>query len=557
MFSEAQTTLLRDRGAVKMKTVLLLDHLSMAGWQRRVLEHASDEIELVLVISCRNTRTRRRVFRHALYYLTALVTLRGGLTRRERFEALGIPTVEFDAEADGGWQRLPRHVEEAVLATGADVVVKFGMSLLRVPDACLGFPPILSFHHGDPREFRGRPAGFFEVLQGAATSGVIVQSISSRLDGGAVWAECRVRVTPWSYRRTLHALYERSESLLSGAIRSLARGQSIEVRSLGPVFTLPGNATVLRFWLFLAGRRVRHLAYGAFVEKRWGVGLHPSFVLAGDAIVDIGSIQRAAVPSGYSFLADPFPGLGRSVIRAEGLSRRTRLGEIVELDARDLEFRGTVLRGGHFSYPFAVALEEREILVPEVAGHMPVSWFEETADGWAERPFVGLEAHRIVDPTLLFHLDRWYLFGGLVGSEGDELYLFHASRIEGPFHAHPSNPIVVDPTRARMGGGLALEGGRLLRFGQDCSRAYGDGLSICLIESLSPTEYQEAVVGTVRCTGAKGPHTLNRMGDGFVLDFYQERLAPFAWFGRLRSKLAQFEPDDGLGGSAAAIATRS
>ena len=558
MHIDAQTTLGRNPGDPRMKAVLLLDDISIAGWQRRALEHASREVEITLVISCRNTRTRKRVFRHALYYLTALATLRGGLAKRERFEVGRIPVIEFDAEAEGGWQRLPGHIEEAVVASGAGVVVKFGMSLLRVPDANRGFPPILSFHHGDPREFRGRPAGFFEVLQGAATSGVIVQSITNRLDGGAVLAECRVRVTPWSYRRTLQALYERSESLLSGAVRSVVSGARIEVRSLGPVFTLPGNMTVLRFWLLLAVRQARRLAYGAFVEKRWSIGLHPSFVLDGEATLDVGSIQRAAVPSGYSFLADPFPGSDQSVVRAEGLSRRTRLGEIVELDVRDLEFRRAVLRGGHFSYPFSVVVDERELLVPEVAGHLPASWFEETVDGWVSRPFEGLEDRRIVDPTILFHLDRWYLFCGLVGSEGDELHLFHAPRIEGPFHTHPRNPIVVDPTRARMGGSLVSEGGRLLRLGQDCSRAYGDGLTICSIESLSPTEYRETVVGSVRCRGAKGPHTLNRIGDDFVLDFYLERPASFAWLGRLRAKWARSMPDDEARGTQrAAIATHS
>ena len=109
-----------------------------------------------------------------------------------------------------------------------------------------------------------------------------------------------------------------------------------------------------------------------------------------------------------------------------------------------------------------------------------------------------------------------------------------------------------------MGGSLVSEGGRLLRLGQDCSRAYGDGLTICSIESLSPTEYRETVVGSVRCRGAKGPHTLNRIGDDFVLDFYLERPASFAWLGRLRAKWARSMPDDEARGTQrAAIATHS
>ena len=33
------------------------------------------------------------------------------------------------------------------------------MNLLRI-DENLKLPPILSFHHGDPSKYRGRPAGF-------------------------------------------------------------------------------------------------------------------------------------------------------------------------------------------------------------------------------------------------------------------------------------------------------------------------------------------------------------------------------------------------------------
>lgn len=526
-------------GHPRTAAVLLLDDLSIARWQRRALAHESCHVEIALIISCRNTRTKKRPLRHGLYYLTALATLRGGLAHRDRFESDGVPVLEFDADSEGGWQRLPRHVEEAIVASGASVVIKFGMSLLRVPVDNDSFPPVLSFHHGDPREFRGRPAGFFEILQGASTAGVIVQSITNRLDAGDVWAECRVRIIPWSYRRTLHQLYARSESLLGHALRGLSTGERVEVHSVGPVFTLPDNGTVVRFWLLLGVRRVRRLVYGAFVEKRWNVGIHPSFRLIGAARLDPLSLQQAEIPSRYSFLADPFPNGDQALVRAEAFNRRTGRGEIVELEGSRLRFKRVLLQGGHFSYPFTVTVDERELIIPETAQHLPASWFEETAVGWINRPLAGLEDSRIVDPTLVYHGDGWFLFCGLAGTEGDELHLFHAAEIDGVFEPHPLNPIVVDPTRARMGGALLRDGDLLIRLGQDCSRSYGDGLSVCAIESLTPYEYREVVVGSVRFHGLKGPHTLNRIGDDFVVDFYREQLSPFAWWGRGRAAVSR------------------
>ena len=42
---------------------------------------------------------------------------------------------------------------------------------------------ILSFHHGDPEKYRGRPAGFYEVLNKEERLGFIVQKLRFALSG--------------------------------------------------------------------------------------------------------------------------------------------------------------------------------------------------------------------------------------------------------------------------------------------------------------------------------------------------------------------------------------
>lgn len=519
-----------------MKAILIVDDRSVAIWQLRALQYAQGQLDVALILSCENTRTQVRWIRHALYYVMAVLRRRR-LAARQLVKVGTTPLMSFRAESDGLWQRLPSDVESVIRASGAQVVVKFGMSLLRVPNGASDFPPILSFHHGDPRRFRGRPAGFYEVLTGEATAGVIVQSLSNRLDGGVVWAECNTRVIPWSYRRTLDGLLASSECLLSAALRNLERGKGTVLEDLGPLFRLPSNRLVVRFWFLLLRRRVRRLAYGLFCEKRWNIGVLPSFDLRSDYDFQRTSVRAAVVPSEYVFLADPFPSQDESVIRAEALSRRTRVGEIVELDAKTLEYRRSVLRGGHFSYPFSLGVGEREVVIPETAQHLPASMFEESADGWNWSSIRGLEGLRVIDPTCCFHEGKWFLFCGLSGREDSELHVFVSSQFDGPFRAHALNPIVVDPTRARMGGRLLRQGGELMRIGQDCSRGYGNGITVCLVKSLSVDEYDEEVIGAVRCSGAKGPHTLNQLGDGFVVDFYSEHFSPLAWSARVAGRL--------------------
>ena len=72
-----------------------------------------------------------------------------------------------------------------------DVVIKLGMNLHRDPDDLPARYGVLSFHHGDPSEYRGRPAGFYEVLAGADHIAAIVQRIGNKLDAGKVLAYAR------------------------------------------------------------------------------------------------------------------------------------------------------------------------------------------------------------------------------------------------------------------------------------------------------------------------------------------------------------------------------
>jgi methionyl-tRNA formyltransferase len=53
------------------------------------------------------------------------------------------------------------------------------------------------------QQFRGRPAGYYEVLTNADHVGAIVQRLSNVLDAGDVLAYGAVQVHPHSYRHTL------------------------------------------------------------------------------------------------------------------------------------------------------------------------------------------------------------------------------------------------------------------------------------------------------------------------------------------------------------------
>ncbi len=66
----------------------------------------------------------------------------------------------------------------------SDVVVNFEHEILR---GRILFEPkygILSFHSGDVRKYRGRPAAFWQFINGENEIGVTLQRLTDDLDGG-------------------------------------------------------------------------------------------------------------------------------------------------------------------------------------------------------------------------------------------------------------------------------------------------------------------------------------------------------------------------------------
>jgi hypothetical protein len=88
-----------------------------------------------------------------------------------------------------------------------------------------------------------------------------------------------------------------------------------------------------------------------------------------------------------------------------------------------------------------------------------------------------------------------------------------------------------------MGGSLLRYGGRLYRLGQDFRSGYGDGLFAFEIEALSADDYRERLLGSLRFTKVRGPHTLNVEGDRLLFDWYEDRFSPLAGPRRLLAKL--------------------
>lgn len=522
--------------AIMLKAALILDHNKLTRWQQRALDAAADQLDIRLVLSCTNTRNKRQYGKHFLYYVLNYVSLKNFLTTRVEFLPRGIPVVEFASVYEGSWQTVPAEVSAQLAAHGIEVVIKFGMALLRV-DSCLEKFPILSFHHGDPAQFRGRPAGFYELLQKHPSVGTIVQAISNKLDAGRIWALCHSKAYYHSYKKTALGFYSNSRFLLRKALVNLQANTPIETPTEGANYRLPGNLLVARFLWLLFWRKCSRLIYGGFFEKRWNVVVYRNRDILDSGPLRTGVGQIAKPARIYNFLADPFFSGDGQRIRVEALGAATGLGDIVELDARDLQPRAVLLHGAHYSYPVSIVEDGIELLVPEVASHSSPCVYRAPFDAKSKMVLKGLEPLRIVDGTLFKKDNVFYFFCGHQSNAADCLQLYYASALDGEFLPHPLNPIVIDPSRARMGGRILARDGKLFRLGQNNCFSYGNGLAVCEITRLSPSEYEEKVVGRIAFEDACGPHTLDTFRNDCVLDFYSDRFSVLAGYRRLAPRI--------------------
>ncbi len=242
---------------------------------------------------------------------------------------------------------------------------------------------------------------------------------------------------------------------------------------------------------------------------------------------------RALIAPGRNYWADPFlvESGGRCLLFVEEFVDVRKKGVIACLE---LQEDGSALDLGivleepfHLSYPqvfcwrevwyMTVEAEESGKVILYRAVDFPHGWSQVTdlVHGWP-----------CVDPTLYRQDGHWYLFTNISeggGNPSDELFLFVADALEGPYRPHPANPLLADVRRSRPAGQLFHREGRLYRPAQCCAPTYGAAVIFNEVLVLDPEHYRERQVSRLDPTwdpNLDGCHTFNAAGGKQVLDVH-------------------------------------
>ena len=204
-----------------------------------------------------------------------------------------------------------------------------------------------------------------------------------------------------------------------------------------------------------------------------------------------------------SFVADPF--MVRDTkgwhLFLEWKNLTTGLGEIGYAHASDerLKWRwqGSVLKEPfHLSYPLVFPWDGHWYMTPETlkAGAIRLYRADPFPHRWVY--YRDLIPGSFADPTPFRHDDRWWLFACAKPFTHDQLVLYSAENLLGPWLPHPANPIVDGSARFGRPAGrvIYVKGKGLIRFAQDCREIYGHQVNALSMDELTTTTYRESEI---------------------------------------------------------------
>jgi hypothetical protein len=520
-----------------------VDSQSISKWQNLAIENCSDLIEINTIILCANTKTKKRPLKNALYYLLNIISIRNSQTQTVPWSQLisgDCKLINFECQQSGIWQSIDDSTKSEIGNQSLDLIIKFGMNLLKDPQDIPSKFGVLSYHHGDPSEFRGRPSGFYELIEEANHIGAVVQQLSNHLDAGIIRSFGKYRITSHSYRRTLESLFANSASLLRLAILNCINSEKIDLTTTGRNYRLPSNKTVAQFVLLLAQRKIKRFIFGLFGRREWKIAETSPLSFETLEPTQIINLFNPINPSQEnSFIADPFI-LPNGDLIFEAAKRNSELGQLMTLSDGRMSLIDTspIGRDKHLSFPFVIQTNNRWFIMPEMAQN-GAQLLCELHDNTIIKThkMVGLESERLIDPVLLNRNGTWWLFAGKVGNEFDHLFAWSSSDLFGPYKPHQHNPVVLDPSRARNAGGFINFGAELYRLGQNNCQEYGDGVTVCRVLQLDDNVYKEQPIARLALKELHGPHTFSTNGQKAYVDYYETVFDPLVWLTRIKSRI--------------------
>lgn len=436
-----------------------------------------------------------------------------------------------------------------IKSANLDFILRFGFNIIRGGILDAAKYGVWSFHHDDEQKYRGGPPGFWPVYNNDPVSGAIMQRLTERLDAGIVLKKAWLKTLMHSYRTNLNVLLYISSAWpadVANQIVNLGYSAGPPSSTSAPVYKVPGNLKMFVFLLKLLKNRMVFYWFDLFRAERWNIGIINSSLqelVFGDKEVGQDDVLWMKERSHRNYFADPagFIEENKVHILMEDYSYSQNKAHISEavFDPTSNTFSvplKSIETKEHLSYPYVFVYGENIYCLPESYHYGYIGLYKRNySEGIFVEDHVLLDHIDAVDPTLINHNDKWWLFFTLRKYSNTHLYIYYADELEGEYKPHPANPVKMDVRSSRPAGLPFIYEGNLYRPGQDCSETYGKRVAINRIVKLSETEFEEELVrylGPLKNSRySRGFHTVFGLGRYTLIDAKRTKFN-FSHFGR-------------------------
>lgn len=260
---------------------VLLDSPSVQEWQLRALKAltGSDKIEVSIDLIVINSKSRQSTFYSQLQSLIYEFSSYKMLIVHRKLHTIiydkpwyrqdtpiensnifsDAKTIECEPKtAEGLGNKLPdnaiNHLDDM------DLGIRFGFGILKGEALTAPKYGVLSYHHGDLTEYRGRPAGFYEYIHQRTAAGVTIQRLNETLDGGEIAAMSHINIhDAKSLREVRSRLFEEGIELLpKAASRCVYESDKVKPPdTIGDLYTTPTTGEIISYVAERARRIIR------------------------------------------------------------------------------------------------------------------------------------------------------------------------------------------------------------------------------------------------------------------------------------------------------------
>jgi hypothetical protein len=452
----------------------------------------------------------------------------------------GVPTCAATITKQGSREHFDAATIETLAADRLDVLFRFGFGIIDGDILRSAAHGVWSFHHGDSERYRGAPPGLWELIEGNAESGAVLQVLSAELDAGGVIGR-GIFETQRGLSATKNRLrpYWGTTDLAIVALHRLHRDGWPGVAALmvpiptyrgaRKIYKAPHNMELAR-WVMQSGAQwaTSRVLGRRPIDQEWELAIRP---LGSGALGDGASYTPLAGAAGR-FFADPcavhdgdttwvFFEDWRWDIRRGHISvgRISPAGELVDV-------RPVMVPNSHLSFPHVFQHAGSWYMVPEsIETHEVALWrATQFPDVWTKECV--LYHGDAVDTTLHRGEDGWHVFTSLVEPRSGAMWhcLFGMREFGEPWTWHPASPLSTTLHGIRAAGPLVTLGDQLIRPVQDSRLGYGIGLEWRAVTSLTSEHLMETVMDALRPPAHRdGGHSYTTAGGWEIIDWCWNR----------------------------------